>query len=54
MKSLVNLLDRSSILRSETSRERGSVRKFAALHNFNRPERLHERALLPLIELSVC
>ena len=51
---MVNLLDRSSILRTETSRERGSVRKFVALHNFNRPERLHERALLPLIELSVC
>ena len=54
MKSLVNLLDRSSILRSETSIVRGSARKYVALHNFNRPERLHERALLPLIELSVC
>ena len=44
MKSLVNLLVRSSILRTETSSERGSVRKLAALHNFNRPERLQERA----------
>ena len=54
MKSLVNLLVRSYVKCSETSSERDSIRKYVALHNFNRPERLHERALLPLIELSVC
>ena len=42
--SLVNVLDRSYDLRSETSRERDSVRKLVALHNFNRPDVLHERA----------
>ena len=51
MKSLVNLLDRSSILRSETSHIADSILKLAALHNFNRPDVLHERAYLPLIEL---
>ena len=33
MKSLVNLLDRSSILRSETSHIADSIRKLATYHN---------------------
>ena len=52
MKSLVNLLDRSSILRSETSHIADSIRKIGAYHNFNRPECLQERALLPLMAPS--